>query len=37
MNQIEGRKLTGDKAATLLELTPSHVWRILTANSKDGA
>ena len=27
MNQIEGRKLTVDKAATLLELSPRHVWR----------
>jgi hypothetical protein len=25
MNQIEGKKLTVDKAAILLELTPRHV------------
>ena len=37
MNQIEGRKLTVDKAATLLELSPRHVWRILTAYRKEGA
>jgi transposase len=37
MNQIEGRKLTVDKAATLLELTPRHVWRILTAYRKEDA
>jgi len=29
MNQIEGKKLTVDKAAMLLELTPRHIWRIL--------
>ena len=28
MNQIEGSKLTVDKAATLLELSPCHVWRL---------
>ena len=37
MNQIEGRKLTVDKAATLLELSPRHVWRMLTAYRKEGA
>jgi len=37
MNQIEGRKLTVDKAATLLELSPRHVWRILTAYRREGA
>jgi transposase len=37
MNQIEGKKLTVDKAATLLELSPRHVWRILTAYRKEGA
>jgi len=37
MNQIEGRKLTVDKAATLLELSPPHVWRMLTAYRKEGA
>jgi hypothetical protein len=31
MNQIEGKKLTVDKAAMLLELTPRHIWRILSA------
>jgi len=29
-----GQKLTVDKAATLLELSPRHVWRILTAYRK---
>jgi len=37
MNQIEGRKLTVDKAAPLLELSPRHVWRLLTAYRKEGA
>jgi transposase len=37
MNQVEGRKLTVDKAATLLELSPRHVWRMLTAYRKEGA
>ena len=37
MNQVEGRKLTVDKAAVLLELSPRHVWRILTAYRKEGA
>jgi transposase len=37
LNQIEGKKLTVDKAATLLELTPRHIWRILTAYRKEGA
>ena len=37
MNQIEGKKLTVDKAATLLELSPRHVWRILTGYRKEGA
>jgi transposase len=37
MNQIEGRKLTIDKAATLVELSPRHVWRILTTYRKEGA
>ena len=37
MNQVEGRKLTVDKAAALLALSPRHVWRILTAYSKEGA
>ena len=37
MNQIEGKKLTVDKAAGLLELSPRHVWRILTAYRKEGA
>ena len=37
MNQIEGKKLTVDKAATLLELSPRHVWRILTGYRTEGA
>ena len=37
MNQIEGKKLTVDKAAMLLELTPRHIWRILSAYRKEGA
>ena len=37
MNQVEGRKLTVDKAAALLALSPRHVWRILTAYRKEGA
>ena len=37
MNQIEGRKLTVDKAAALLELSPRHVWRMLTGYRKEGA
>jgi len=37
MNQIEGRKLTVDKAARLLELSPRHVWRMLTGYRKEGA
>ena len=37
MNQIEGRKLTVDKAAALLEVTPRHIWRILAAYRKEGA
>jgi transposase len=36
MNQIEGKKLTVDKAAILLELTPRHIWRILSAYRKEG-
>ena len=37
MNQIEEGVLRVDKAATLLELSPRHVWRILTAYRKEGA
>ena len=37
MNQIEGKKLTVDKAAILLELTPRHIWRVLAAYRKEGA
>jgi transposase len=37
LNQVEGKKLTVDKAATLLEVSPRHVWRILTAYRKEGA
>ncbi len=37
MNQIEGRKLTVDKAAALLEVTPRHIWRILAEYRKEGA
>ena len=37
MNQVEGRKLTVNKAAALLALSPRHVWRILTAYRKEGA
>ena len=37
MNQIEGRKLTVDKAAPLLALSARHVWRMLTAYRKEGA
>jgi transposase len=37
MNQIERKGLTVDKAARLLELSPRHVWRLLTAYRKEGA
>jgi transposase len=37
MNQIEKGVLRVDKAATLLGLSPRHVWRILTAYRKEGA
>jgi transposase len=37
MNQIERKGLTVDKAARLLELSPRHIWRILTAYRKEGA
>jgi len=37
LNQVEKKGLTVDKAAVLLELSPRHVWRILTAYRKEGA
>jgi transposase len=36
LNQIETRRLTVDKAAMLLEVTPRHVWRLLAAYRKEG-
>jgi transposase len=37
LNQIEAKRLTVDKAAMLLEVTPRHIWRILSAYRKEGA
>jgi transposase len=36
LNQIETKRLTVDKAAVLLELTPRHVWRLLAGYRRDG-
>ncbi len=36
LNQIETRRLTVDKAAMLLEVTPRHVWRLLAGYRREG-
>ena len=37
LNQIETRRLTVDKAAMLLEVTPRHVWRLLADYRRGGS
>ncbi len=37
LNQIETRRLTVDKAAMLLEVTPRHVWRLLADYRREGS
>lgn len=37
LNQIETKRLTVDKAAMLLELTPRQIWRLLAGYRKEGA
>ena len=37
LNRIERKGITVDQAALLLELSPRHVWRLLTAYRKEGA
>ena len=37
LNRVEGKGITVDKAALLLELSPRHVWRLLSAYRKEGA
>ena len=36
LNQIETKRLTVDKAAILLEVTPRHVWRLLADYRREG-
>jgi predicted HTH domain antitoxin len=36
LNQIETKRLTVDKAAMLLEVTPRHVWRLLGDYWREG-
>jgi len=36
LNQIETKRLTVDRAAILLEVTPRHVWRMLSAYRREG-
>ncbi len=37
LNQIETRRLTVEKAAMLLEVTPRHVWRLLADYRREGS
>jgi transposase len=37
LNEVEGKRLTVEKAATLLELSPRHTWRLLSVYRKEGA
>jgi len=36
LNQIETKRLTVDRAAVLLEVTPRHVWRLLAGYRREG-
>jgi transposase len=37
LNEVVDKRLTLDKAALLLELSPRHLWRLLSAYRKEGA